>query len=594
MTALIDRREFLAIGAAAASTAAFELFTPERADALVPPAVLVGGTILDSLNPLGAAVLTGGAVLLGVTVAKTAQDHMNTVKEYAPVVEYLLNKYADSEIDGAKRTVETLSNWASAAVDAAKTGLYNGGLAIKSFTDDVVSGLGNFWNWVIGGNSAKPTLLLNGKPAITVVYGATDSELMGLMPVFNPNSSAWTNGLGKKSPAYVCDGSAMYYGASDTKDDYHPAFILAGSFPFEFEYNGKVFSDRRIVTFQTISSDLRPYSRFWFGTSHASTANFSGVSYNASDYGKALLMGRDYVYVNGALHVGDKWQAFSDKIIYMSLASGYGVLGNSEHNLKGLNYFSERALVAIYTYPNSLSAWLDFATHTIFFANGVNADNYLLGFDRVIDGGSNDWTVVTDKPHDLVINGSSLVGHDMVVDGDQVTDRGSISIPDVLGGTFGEVLTGSRVGVLSQPVTDATIPVSTPVVAGTVENGAVVTTTGSIQALRGKVDSAGQSTTATSISASFPMDALTTPSISLVWPFSIPWDLDRFFSTVLPEPSFPDEIDIPFVTGYLPDMTMKLDTSMIKRLHDIIRPAAIIGYIGLGLVGIRKYLSERD
>ena len=149
-----------------------------------------------------------------------------------------------------------------------------------------------------------------------------------------------------------------------------------------------------------------------------------------------------------------------------------------------------------------------------------------------------------------------------------------ISTLDTLRG-FGEVLTGSRtgsrVGVLSQPVTDATIPVSTPVVAGTVENGAVVTTTGSIQALRGKVDSAGQSTTATSISASFPMDALTTPSISLVWPFSIPWDLDRFFSTVLPEPSFPDEIDIPFVTGYLPDMTMKLDTSMIKRLHDIIK-----------------------
>lgn len=592
MTALIDRRDFLTIGAAAVSTAAFELFTPERADALVPPAVLAGGTILGSLNPLGAAVLTGGAVLLGVTVAKTAQDDIKTVKEYAPFVEYLLNKYADSKIDGAQRTVETLSNWAAAAVDAAKTGLYNGGLAIKSFTDDVVSGLGNFWNWVLEGNNVKPNLLLDGKPAINIVYGATDSELIGLMPAFDPNSSAWTNSLGTKSPSYVCDGSAKYWAI-----DYSPAFILAGSFPFTFEYNGKVFSDRRIVPFLAQEpSGVGPYSTFVFGSSQASTADFSGsgVSYNTSDYSDALLMGRRYVYVNSAFHVDNKWQAHSEEIFYTSLAPGYGVLGNSEHALKGSNYFSERALVAIYTYPNKLSAWLDFATHTIFFANGVNPDDYALGFDKVIDGGSDDWTVVADKPHDLVINGSSLVGHDMVVDGDQVTDRGSISIPDVLGGTFGEVLTGSRVGVLSQPVTDATIPVSTPVVAGTVENGAVVTTTGSIQALRGEVDSAGQSTTATSISASFPMDALTTPSISLVWPFSIPWDIDKFFRTILPEPSFPDEIDIPFVTGYLPDMTMKLDTSMIKQLHDIIRPAAIIGYIGLGLVGIRKYLSERD
>lgn len=589
MTALVDRRDFLAIGAAAVSTAAFELFTPERADALVPPAVLAGGTILDSLNPLGAAVLAGGAVLLGVTVAKTAQNDVKTVKEYAPFVEDLLKKYADSEIAGAQRTVETLSNWASAAVDAAKTGLYNGGLAIKSLTDDVVGGLGNFWNWVLGGTSVKPNLLLDGKPAITIVYGATDSELMGLMPAFDPNSSAWTSGLGTKSPAYVCDGSARWVSGG-----YYPAFVLAGSLPFTFEYNGKAFSDRRIVPFQTYSSDKAPYSTFWFGSSQASTADFSGVSYNTSDYGNALLMGRRYVYVNSALHVGNEWQAHSDNISYLSLASGYGVLGNSEHDLKGSNYFSERALVAIYAYPSKLSAWLDFASHTIFLANGVNSDAFLLGFDKVIDGGSDDWTVVADKPHDLVINGSSLVGHDMVVDGDQVTDRGSISIPDVLGGTFGEILTGSRVGVLSQPVTDATIPVSTPVVAGTVENGAAVTTTGTIQALRGEVDSAGQSTTATSISASFPMDALTTPSISLVWPFSIPWDIDHFFSTILPEPSFPDEIDVPFVTGYLPDMTLKLDMSMIKNLHDTIRPAAIIGYIGLGLVGIRKYLSERD
>lgn len=210
-----------------------------------------------------------------------------------------------------------------------------------------------------------------------------------------------------------------------------------------------------------------------------------------------------------------------------------------------------------------------------------NTDYGTLTDNPDVIGGSDYWDDVKDQAD--VLNpsaGAAVIGSDAVFDGDYIANRGSITIPtdwsnsnswaDALGATHAGVAQGALDGTISGATTGIAVDTAT---------GDLVTdTVGNLT----KPDT----TISTSPSTKFDWSKFLDPSLYLVFPFCLPWDLVELVKTLNAEPEAP-VIDWPMPTITGGDNRLHVDLAPWSPVAVVLRTGELV-VAAFGLIWITK------
>ena len=176
--------------------------------------------------------------------------------------------------------------------------------------------------------------------------------------------------------------------------------------------------------------------------------------------------------------------------------------------------------------------------------------------------------------------GGALIGADAVIDGDYIVNRGSIAIPtdwsnintwaDALGATQSGVVQGALDGVISGATTGTAVNVGT---------GELVTDT------VGNLVKPNAGTSVSPTTPKFDWGKFLDPSLYLVFPFCLPWDLVELVKTLSAEPQAPViEWPMPALSG---TQTLRVDLSPWSPVAAVLRAGELI-VAAVGLVWVTK------
>ena len=152
--------------------------------------------------------------------------------------------------------------------------------------------------------------------------------------------------------------------------------------------------------------------------------------------------------------------------------------------------------------------------------------------DVLIDGSSVGWTTAADFPADVFpdgVAGEKGIGADVTVGADgKITDAGTIALPDVIGGSYADVLNGTKTGAITD---GTTVGVDATTNSTAVAGSAAGTVTESIGALIGGLDGSGFFSSNTSLSNSW--TPFETSDLDLdVFPFNLPKKIQQIFEAL--------------------------------------------------------------
>lgn len=241
--------------------------------------------------------------------------------------------------------------------------------------------------------------------------------------------------------------------------------------------------------------------------------------------------------------------------------------------------FSSAALITFTSYTPELG------THTL--GTYDCATGIWTGKDNVwtdnpdVNLGHDWWTDARDMVD--VLNpamGGALIGADAVIDGDYIVNRGSIAIPtdwsnintwaDALGATQSGVVQGALDGVISGATTGTAVNVGT---------GELVTDT------VGNLVKPNAGTSVSPTTPKFDWSKFLDPSLYLVFPFCLPWDLVELVKTLSAEPQAPViEWPMPALSG---TQTLRVDLSPWSPVAAVLRAGELI-VAAVGLVWVTK------
>lgn len=315
--------------------------------------------------------------------------------------------------------------------------------------------------------------------------------------------------------------------------------------------------------------------------------------------GKTLLFVSYYpssAYFNSGVTGGSA--VYCDSYIFetakkINLVGGLVVSPNSSNFS---NWCNMRVTQSISLAPDSNAVfWPDGTRHSSYryFDNGpvYFLSNLALGGDFVITRPN-----VTDNPdvnlgHDYwddakankdILNpaaGASVVGSDLVIDGDYIANRGSLGVitdwadinswADALARAHAGVIDGALDGTISGTATGTAVNVGT---------GELVTdTVGELV----KPDAG----TSVSPSKDFDWGKFLDPSLYLVFPFCLPWDLVELVKTLSAEPQAPViDLPMPTLTG---QQNLHVDLSPWSPVAAVLRAGELI-VAAVGLIWITK------
>lgn len=176
--------------------------------------------------------------------------------------------------------------------------------------------------------------------------------------------------------------------------------------------------------------------------------------------------------------------------------------------------------------------------------------------------------------------GAAVIGADAVIDGDYIVNRGSIAIPtdwsgintwaDALGATQSGVVQGALDGVISGATTGTAVNVGT---------GELVTDT------VGNLVKPNAGTSVSPTTPKFDWGKFLDPSLYLVFPFCLPWDLVELVKTLSAEPQAPViEWPMPALSG---TQTLRVDLSPWSPVAAVLRAGELI-VAAVGLVWVTK------
>lgn len=214
--------------------------------------------------------------------------------------------------------------------------------------------------------------------------------------------------------------------------------------------------------------------------------------------------------------------------------------------------------------------------------------------DGTLIGNISDWT---DNPdvnlgHDYwddakdnadILNpatGAAVIGADAVIDGDYVRNRGSMAIPSDYAdiNSWADALARAHAGI-AQGALDGTISTTTTGTAVNVGTGELVTdTVGELV----KPDAG----TSVSPNKNFDWGKFLDPSLYLVFPFCLPWDLVDLVKTLSADPQAP-VIDWPMPTLTGGQQTLHIDLSPWSPVATVLRIGELVA-AAIGLIWITK------
>lgn len=192
-----------------------------------------------------------------------------------------------------------------------------------------------------------------------------------------------------------------------------------------------------------------------------------------------------------------------------------------------------RAVLLIGTSTESGDLYFDGANTIGAWVIGKNSSEFIkrkeFQGDVLIDGSSVGWTTAPDFPADVFpdgVSGDKGVGADVTVGADgKITDAGTIALPDVIGGSYADVLNGTQTGVITD---GTTVGVDATTNSTAIAGGAAGTVTESIGALIGGLDGSGFFSSNTSLSNSW-LPFKTTDLDLDVFPFNLPKKIQQIF-----------------------------------------------------------------